>query len=113
RSVYLSMTTPLYPTFDKRISDGVRLLIQKQVTPWAFLTAGPPFHVKYFDGKEIHYQGIAFEGSPVHVFWGRYIEPFLEHLCTTEIAAAVAMAKERDVDGKHLLPEVQGLLKSG
>ena len=26
--------------------------------------------------------------------WTRYIEPFLEHLCISEFAAAVAMAKE-------------------
>jgi hypothetical protein len=107
------MTTPLYPTFRKRIDDALHLLIQNQVTPWSFLTAGPPFNSKYFDGKGIHYQGIGFEGSPRDVFWGRYIEPYLEHLCVTEIASAVAMAKEKQVDGRALLTEIQGLLKSG
>ena len=57
------MTTPLYPTFCKRIDDTVDQLIQNQVTPWSFLTAGPPFRIKKFDGKEIAYQGIGFEGS--------------------------------------------------
>jgi hypothetical protein len=107
------MTTPLYPTFRKRIDDAIEQLIDKQVTPWAFLTAGPPFRINYHDGKKIAYQGIGFEGSPHNVFWGRYIEPFLEAHCLSEIAAAVAMAKGRDVDGKELLAELNGLLKSG
>jgi hypothetical protein len=58
------MTTPLYPTFQKRITDAVEGLLTRQVTPWFFLTAGPPFRIKSFDGREIAYQGLAFEGSP-------------------------------------------------
>ena len=73
----------------------------------------PPFRVKMFDGKQIAYEGVGFEGSPRTVFWGRYIEPFLENLCVTEIAAAVTMAKERGVDGRLLLPEAQNLLSAG
>jgi hypothetical protein len=107
------VTTPLYPTFNKRVNDAIEQLIQKQVTPWAFLTAGPPFRICYFDGKQIAYQGIGFEGSPRHVFWGRYIEPFLEALCVSEIGAAVSEAKERGVDGRLLLVEIQGMLSAG
>jgi hypothetical protein len=47
------------------------------------------------------------------VFWTRYIEPFLEALCVSEIAEAVSMAADRQVDAKLLLPEVQGLLMAG
>lgn len=108
----MSMTTPLYPTFRKRINDATEQLIQRQVTPWVFLTAGPPFRVKKFDGREIAYEGIGFEGSPRHVFWGRYIDPFLEALAIEEISAALSLARERGVDAKNLLPEVQGLLIS-
>lgn len=104
------MTTPLYPTFKKRIEDATEQLLQRQVTPWAFLTAGPPFRVRTFDGREIAYQGIRFEGSPQNVFWSRYIEPFLESMAVEEIAFGVTLARERDVDARLLLPEVQGLL---
>lgn len=107
------MTTPLYPTFRKRVDDAVEQIIKRQVTPWSFLTAGPPFRVKMFDGKQIAYEGVGFEGSPRTVFWARYIEPFLEDLCVSEIAAAVTMAKDRGVDGRLLLPEVQNLLAGG
>jgi hypothetical protein len=107
------MTTPLEPTFRKLIHDSVEQLLNQQVTPWAFLTAGPPFRIKSFDGRSIAYQGVEFEGSPRLVFWSRYIEPFLEELCITEIGRAVSMAKEKDVDARLLLPEVQGLLLAG
>jgi hypothetical protein len=107
------MTTPLYPTFRKRIDDGIERIIKQQVTPWVFMTAGPPFRVKMFDGKQIGYEGVEFEGSPRGVFWSRYIEPFLEDLCISEIGAAVAMAKERGVDARLLLPELQDLLSAG
>jgi hypothetical protein len=107
------MTTPLYPTFRKRIDDAAEQLIRKQVTPWSFLTAGPPFRIKTFDGRQIAYEGVGFEGSPRQVFWSHYIEPFLEDLCITEIRAAISMAKEKGVNAKLLLPELQELLSAG
>ena len=107
------MTSPLYPTFRKRVDDAIEQMIKKQVTPWSFLTAGPPFRVKMFDGKQIAYEGVGFEGSPRTVFWSRYIEPFLEDLCLSEIRAAVTMAKERGVDARELPPELQDLLSAG
>lgn len=104
------MTTLLYPISRKRIEDAADRIIRNQVTPWVFLTAGPRFKVKQFSGREISYQGIGFEGSPRTVFWGRYIDPFLEALAIEEIDFAVSSAKERRVDATLLLPEVQGLL---
>lgn len=103
----------MYPTFRKRIDDRIEELIRKQVTPWVFMSVGPPLRIKTFDGREIAYQGISFEGSPRNVFWSRYIEPFLEEICISEIAAAVAMARERGVDARLLLPEVRSLLAVG
>jgi hypothetical protein len=107
------MTTPLYPIFRKRVDDAVERIIKQQVTPWSFLASGPPFRIKMFDGKQIAYEGVGFEGSLRQVFWSRYIEPFLEDLCISEIGAAVTMAKERGVDARLLLPELQNLLSSG
>lgn len=104
------MTTPLYPISRKRIEDAAERIIRDQVTPWAFLTDGPPFKVKQFSGREISYQGIGFEGSPRTVYWSRYIDPFLEALAIEEIDFAVSSAKERKVDATLLLPEVEGLL---
>ncbi len=106
------MTSPLYPTFRKRVDDAIEHLIKQQVTPWSFLTAGPPFRIKSFDGRQIAYEGVGFEGSPSQVFWSRYIEPFLEELCVSEITAAVSMANKRGVDARLLLRELQVLLSA-
>ncbi len=104
------MTTPLYPTFQKRISDSFDQLIRNQVTPWAFLNSGKPMRVKTNDQREIFYEGGGFEGSPQDVFWSRYIEPFMEDISINEIDAAVNIAEEKNVDATLLLPEVEGLL---
>ena len=107
------MTTPLYPTFQKRINDSFDSLIKNQVTPWAFLNSGKPMRVKTYDQRQIYYEGIGFEGSPEHVFWSRYIEPYMEEISIREIDAAVKMATERNVDAILLLPEVERLLLTG
>lgn len=67
--------------------------------------------VQLFNGKQIHYEGVGFAGSPHNVFWGRYIEPFLEDLAILEIRNAAASAKEREVDARAVLLEVGGMLK--
>ena len=107
------MTTPLYPTFRKRVDDAIQLLISRQVTPWAFFNSGHPLRVKDFNQRDIAYEGIGFEGSPQRVFWTRYIEPFLEDLAIREIQAAVSLSREKNVDARHLLLEVEGLLIAG
>lgn len=107
------MTTPLYPTFQKRIDDSFESLIRNRVTPWAFLNSGKPMRVQTHDKKQIAYEGVGFEGSPERVFWSRYIEPFMEDICINEISTAVRMAEERNVDATSLLPEVEGLLLAG
>ena len=107
------MTSPLYPTFRNRVHDAFDNLVKQQVTPWSFLATGHPFRIKCFDGRQIAYEGVGFEGSPREIFWSRYIEPFLEDICASEITSAVSMATERGVDGKLLLSELQELLSAG
>jgi hypothetical protein len=107
------MTTSLFPAFKKRVTDAVERVLKRQVFPWSLFNSGHPFRIKTHEGKEIAYEGVGFEGSPRQVFWGRYIEPFLGELCVAEISAAVAMAKERNVDGRLLLQELQTLLSAG
>lgn len=107
------MTTPLYPAFEKRITGEIQQLLRAQVDPWIFLEAGPPLKVSKHDGSVISYKGVRFNGSPRRVFWTGYIEPFLEDIAIQQITAAVHEAREREIDARVLLPEVQGLLLSG
>ena len=105
------MSTPLYPTFDKRTTDAISRILNEQVEPWFFMQQR--LSVKRIDGRSISYEGVGFEGSPRLVFWSGYIEPFLYDLIVKELAAAVSASKERDVDARELIPEIQGLLLSG
>lgn len=105
--------TPLFPTFEKRISDDVDALINAQVTPWIFFETGSPFRVNRLVGSEISYQGISYAGSPQDVFWSRYIEPFLEVMIDDALKDAVRTCKEREIDARRALPELQGILLSG
>lgn len=113
RRLALLVMTPLYPSFEKRINDAFERVRKTQVDPWAFLNTGHSMQVKKLDGQSISYQGVGFEGSPRYVFWGRYIEPFLEEIAIQHISAAVKEAKEREVDARELLPEIQSLLLAG
>lgn len=106
------MTTALYPLLDKYINDAWVRLERDKITPWSFMTAGPPFRVIDFYGKQIAYQGIGFEGSPRHVFWGRYIEPFLEDLVNQSVNEALRLSAEKKQNARMVLPELAGLLKS-
>lgn len=76
------------------------------------MTAGPPFSCKDFYGREISYQVIEFEGSPRDVFWGRYIEPFLEDIVDRSVNETLRLAKERSQNATEALSEVQNLLLS-
>jgi hypothetical protein len=76
------------------------------------MTAGPLFQIKDFYGKTIAYQGIEFEGSPRHVFWGRYVEPFLEDVVDKIVNEALRLAEQKNQDTATVLADVSGLLKS-
>jgi hypothetical protein len=106
------MSSPLYPLLETKVEDLWRRLDYSQISPWAFLAAGPLFRVADFHGRVISYQGIAFEGSPRQVFWGGYIEPFLEDLTEKIIKETLVLADERKQDAKIALSDASGLAKS-
>ncbi len=107
------MTTPLLPVFQKRINDAFEQLRKNQVHPWTMLNSGKAMKVKKHDLSQISYEGVGFDGSPEHVFWSRYIEPFMEEIAINEINAAIKLATERNIDARKLLPEVKSLLLGG
>jgi hypothetical protein len=106
------MPSHLYPILSKLIEDEWMRLDRNQITPWAFMTAGPAFRCKDFYGREIAYQGVKFEGSPRQVFWGRYIEPFLEDLVHRMVEETLRLAAARQQNAQQPLAEVGTLLKS-
>jgi hypothetical protein len=102
--------SPLWPIMEKFVSDEFGKLDRAQITPWAFLKAGPPMRVRDFYGHEISYQGIGFEGSPRTVFWSRYIEPFLEDIAYRGVDLTLQLSQQKGMDPQKSLVETQGLL---
>lgn len=106
------MADPLHPIIEARIDRATHRIIEDQVMPWLFLETGPRFSVRRYDGSEIAFQRVAYDGAPRSAFWNGYILPYLEALATAEIDHAVSLAAEREADLERLLPEVAGLLLS-
>ena len=106
------MTSPLSALLEKQVEDLWHRLDHEKITPWAFMTAGQLFRVTDFYGRQISYQGIAFEGSPRQVFWSRYIEPFLEEAADKVVKETLSLATEKKQDARVALAEASGLIKS-
>jgi hypothetical protein len=106
-----SAKTNLYPIINKLINDEWVRLHRDQIIPWVFLNTGRVFRCKDFYGKEIQYQGVLFEGSPREVFWGRYIEPFLEDISYRAIDQTIQLCNEKMEILKEPLLETSELLK--
>jgi hypothetical protein len=100
----------MYPVINDFINNEWEKLRQKHI-PWSLMRSGKPFRCTNFYGKNIQDQGVAFEGSPREVFWGRYIEPFLEDISNRAIDQAIRFSNEKDVSHKSVLLETSNLLK--
>jgi hypothetical protein len=101
----------LHPIIEKFIHDEWIRIERAQLTPWAFFHAGP-MRVKDFYGREIAYGGLKFSGSPVTIYWSRYIEPFLEDLAFRAVDLTLEQSRTRNIDVRQPLVDVQGLLHS-
>ncbi len=108
---YRLKETNLYPVINKSIDIEWEKLRRNQIIPWSFLTAGKIFHCNDFYGNEINYQGVTFEGSPREVFWGRYIEPFLEDISYRAIDQTIQLCNEKGESLREPLLETAKLLK--
>jgi hypothetical protein len=103
--------TNLYPVINKFINDEWEKLLRDQIIPWNFLLSENGFRCKDFYGKLIQYRGVRFEGSPRIVFWGRYIEPFLEDISYRTIDKTIHLCIDNKLRFKEHLLETAELLK--
>ncbi len=101
----------LFPVINKIINDEWEKLRRDQIEPWIFLNTEKGVRCKDFYGKEMKYQGVTFEGSPHVVFWGRYIEPFLEDISFRAIDQTIRLCNEKSERLKEPLLETAELLK--
>ena len=107
------MATPLYPIFQKRVTDAISVLIRDQVTPWTEIVDTGPFRLKGYQGTPLYFEGKNYIGRAQTQFWTGYIEPFLEHLIVAEVTAAANAAEHRGLDPNAVLAEVEDHLRAG
>lgn len=70
----------LIPRIHKLVQVEKEKIIREQVTNWLMGFASGRLETRRFNGQKIAYAGIKFSGSPQDVFWGGYIEPYLEEI---------------------------------
>jgi len=106
RKIYLNHV------INKFINDEWEKLNRNQIIPWSFLTSKGGLSCKDFYGREIHYGGVKFEGSPREVFWNGYIEPFLEDITYRAIDFTINICKDKEEKIQEPLLETDRQLKS-
>lgn len=104
-----ALPTPLHRRTYKTVQD-IDLKLTHLIHKWRFLKAGPPMRVQKYDGSEICYQGIAFSGSPVKVFWNDFIDPYLENYSITVLEQTSALAFECQFPLEETIEEAKRLL---
>lgn len=101
--------SPLFKRTYKSVQD-IDQKLTKLIHRWLFLKAGPPMKVTAYDGTEICYQGVAFKGSPVQVFWNGFIEPYIENYSVNVLEQTSALAIECQFSIEESIEEAKLLL---
>jgi hypothetical protein len=101
--------SPLFKRTYKAVQD-IDEELTKLIRRWRFLHAGPPMKVTAYDGTEICYQGVAFKGSPVQVFWNGFIEPYIENYSINVFEQTSALAIECQYSTEKSIEEAKILL---
>jgi ElaB/YqjD/DUF883 family membrane-anchored ribosome-binding protein len=95
----------------KRVDELEDFLIKEKLTPWRFFGAGK-FKVTKYDGKEIHYEGGGeFGGSPRIVFWGGFIEPFIEDGIQKTLDEVGRECQQNNLDSEPHIKDTAELLR--
>jgi hypothetical protein len=102
--------TSLYARTKKRVDDLEHMLINEKLMPWSLMQSGKPIEITDYYGKTLHFEGIMFSGSPRSIFWGNFIEPFIENGIVEVLDAVAADCRTNDVEPKPYLEEAAVLL---
>jgi len=115
KSAALAQKTSLYAKTEQRINDFYIDIDRNKLTPWSFFRTGKMPEVKYYDGKPINYkgeEGLEFEPTARLVFWGNFIEPFLEHGIIEILEQVKDEARESKLNPELCINEAVDLLDS-
>lgn len=102
-----------YPEITFAINNEFKKLEREKVTPWVFMNGGEMGPIEDFYGRTIHYKGVAFEGSPRQVFWGNFINPFLEGIFVWAFELALQFADKRGSERPPTIMHTHQCLTNG
>ena len=103
-----------YPEITFAVENKFKKLNTEKLTPWVFLNTGKMAPIEDFYGRTIRYLGsVGFEGSPREVFWGSFIEPFLEGIFVWAFEFALDYAEKRKSDRRELILYTRECLMNG
>lgn len=101
--------TTLYPIVHAHVREIDRIISEK-LMKWRTFSARRELEVTTFHGKSIRYSGVRYEGSPHEVFWGGFVEPFLEDGVKTTLQLVVDECAARNLKADEYLDEASALL---
>ncbi len=102
-----------YPEITFAVQNKFKQLIRDKLTPWMFLNATKQVSISDFYGHTIHYSGVEFEGSPREVFWGGFIEPFIENIFVWAYEFALDHTRKRNIEGREAILYTRECLLNG
>lgn len=105
--------SPGYSFIKERLEREFEQLDKEKIAPWAFLRTEHGLRVVGFDGREIRYRGLEFDGTPRHIFWNAYAQPFLKDIVSRGFADTRVFCKEHGIDASLPMEETAGELKLG
>lgn len=106
------MNSPAYSFIKKRIELEFQRLEKDKITPWAFFLANKGLRLTDFFGKSVSYVGVQFEGSPRSLFWGSFIQPFLNDIVSNIFSYTRNFCLDRRLNLELPLKETAVLLKT-
>jgi hypothetical protein len=103
-----------YPEINFAINNKFKQLMTDKLNPWMFFNTGKMAPIVDFYGRAMQYSGVVgFEGSPREVFWGGFIEPFLESIFVWAFEFVLSHAQKRNLDRKELILYARECLVNG
>jgi len=103
--------TPLY-ILSKSIVDDVDRVISEKLMKWRMFPAQWKLEIENYYGKPIRYSGIKYDGSPRVVYWGGFIEPFLENGIIKSLSELEKVCLQKNLDINDYVNEMEDLLRT-
>ncbi len=108
----MASTSPYFVKREKAIKDAFEEFRLQSLEPWVFFNTGHRIDIKSPRGREVHYGGIEFEGSPRAVFWGVFLIPCLEDIIAEQFEFTVREMVLDEYFSETPIAETRSLLAS-